>query len=34
LKRRDGTTFLDINDAKIYQSPGFREIWEFDQHPA
>jgi hypothetical protein len=26
LKRRDGTTFLDINDAKIYQSPGFREI--------
>jgi hypothetical protein len=34
FERRDGTTYLTINEAKIRQSPGFRHLWEFDAHPA
>jgi hypothetical protein len=30
FERRDDTTYLAINEAKMRQSPGFREIWDFD----
>jgi hypothetical protein len=30
----NGITYLAINEAKIRQSPGFREIWEFNTHLA
>jgi hypothetical protein len=34
FERRDCTTYLAINETKIRQSPGFREIWEFDTYAA
>jgi anaphase-promoting complex subunit 3 len=30
---RDSATSLAINESKIRQSPGLREIWEFDYQP-
>jgi hypothetical protein len=33
FERRDGTTYLAINEARIRESLGFREIWELDAHP-
>jgi hypothetical protein len=32
-EKRDGATYLVVDEAKIRQAPAFREIWEFDFQP-
>jgi hypothetical protein len=33
-EKRNGATYLIVDEARIRQSPGFQEIWLFDYHPA